>query len=128
MKPELLEPLHDHLRRHPARLSRLHAVIRDAGSPWSPEQLRLLLETLDGYRLVGDGEDPEVSLGEIAPEEVLLAAVRGILQAEAGRPMPLSRVIALLPTHFTTSSEQLRNLASGSADLEIRGPMIRLRG
>jgi hypothetical protein len=126
MKPELLDPIHESLRRHPARLSRLHSLIRDAGSPWSAEQLRLFLETFDGYHLGGDDDDPEVSLGEMAPEEALLAAVRGILQAEAGRPMPLSRVIELLPAHFTTSPEQLRGLASKTADLEIRGPMIRL--
>ena len=127
MKPAFLEQLHDTVRRQPTRLSKLHAMVRDAGSPWSPEQVRLLLETLDGYEL-NDANDPEVSLGEIAPEEALLEAVREILRSEAVRPMPLARVIDLLPAQFTTSPEQLRGLAAKTSDLEIRGPMIRLRG
>lgn len=128
MKPAFLDQLHETLRRQPVRLSKLHALARDAGSQWTPDQLRLLLETLDGFQL-GDCEDvdPEVSLGEIAPEEALLAAVREILNAEPGRPMQLSRVIEMLPSQFTTSPEQLRGFASKTSDLEIRGPMIRVR-
>lgn len=128
MKPALLDQLRDTVRRQPARLSQLHAQVRDAGSSWSPEQLRLLLETYDGFK-VGDpwAPDPEISLGEVTPEEALLAAVRQILTAEAGRPMPVGRVIELLPANLTTSMEQLRALAARTIDLEVRGAMIRRR-
>lgn len=124
MKPALLEQLRDTVRRQPTRLGSLHAHARDAGSPWSPDQLRLLLETYDGFK-AGAGADPEISLGEVTPEEALLAAVRQILSTEPGRPVPVARVIELLPTNLTTSVEQLRALAAKSSDLEIRGPMIR---
>jgi hypothetical protein len=124
MKPALLEQLRDTVRRQPTRLGQLHAHARDAGSPWSPDQLRLLLETYDGFK-VGDGADPEISIGEVTPEESLLAAVRQILSTEPGRPMPVARVIELLPAKLTTSPEQLRALAAKTNDLELRGPMIR---
>lgn len=124
MKPALLEQLRDTVRRQPTRLGSLHAHARDAGSPWSPAQLRLLLETFDGFK-VGGSDDPEISLGEVTPEEALLAAVRQILSAEPGRPVPVARVIELLPPNLTTSPEQLRALAAKTNDLEIRGPMIR---
>ena len=124
MKPALLEQLRDTVRRQPTRLGSLHAHARDAGSPWSPDQLRLLLETYDGFK-VGAGADPEISLGEVTLEEALLSAVRQILSTEPGRPVPVARVIELLPTNLTTSVEQLRALAAKTSDLEIRGPMIR---
>lgn len=124
MKPALLEQLRDTVRRQPTQLSSLHEQARDAGSAWDSDQLRLLLETFDGFS-VGAGEEPEVSLGEITPEEALLDAVRQILSAEVGRPMPVARLIELLPAHLTTSLEQLRALAPQTTDLEIRGPMIR---
>lgn len=126
MKPALLDELRDTVRRQPTRLSHLHAQVRDAGSPWSMEQLRLLLETFDGFK-IGDpaGTDPEISLGEVTPEEALAAAVRQILAAEPGRPFPLARVIELLPSNLTTSVEQLRAMAATSIDLEIRGALMR---
>jgi hypothetical protein len=128
MKPALLDELRETVRRQPTRLGRLHAQMRDAGSAWSPEQLRLLLETFDGFK-IGDPTvaDPEVSLGEVTPEEALAAAVRQILATEPGRPFPLARVIELLPTNLTTSAEQLRAMAAASTDLEIRGALIRLK-
>ena len=124
MKSALLDQLRDTVRRQPTRLGQLHAQVRDAGSPWSPEQLRLLLETYDGFK-VGAGADPEVSLGEVTPEESLLAAVRQILSIEPGRPVPVARVIELLPANLTTSAEQLRALAAKTSDLEFRGSLIR---
>jgi len=129
MKPALLDQLRDTVRRQPTRLGQLHAHARDAGSQWSPEQLRLLLETYAGFK-VGDlaDADPEISLGEVTPEEALLAAVHQILSTEPGRPVPVARVIGLLPSNLTTSVEQLRALAARFSDLEIRGPMIRRRG
>jgi hypothetical protein len=124
MKPALLEQLRDTVRRQPTRLGLLHAHASDAGSPWSPDQLRLLIETFAGFQ-VGVGDDPEIYLGEVTPEEALLAAVRQILSTEPGRPVPIARVIELLPPNLTTSPEQLRALAAKNSDLELRGPMIR---
>ena len=126
MKPLLLDQLCDTVRRQPQRLSQLHAQIRDAGSTWSQEQLRLLLETYAGLRISDPASaDPEISRGEVTPEEALLAAVRQILNNEPSRPLPVARVIELLPSNLTTSPEQLRALAAKSSDFEIRGAMIR---
>jgi hypothetical protein len=128
MKSALLDQLRDTVRRQPTRLSRLHSQVRDAGSTWTPEQLRLLLETYDGFKVnEPTGTDPEISLGQVTPEEALLAAVRQILSNEPGRPVPIARVIELLPSALTTSQEQLRALAARTTDLEIRGALIRRR-
>ena len=127
MKPALLDQLRDLVRRQPTRLAQLHAYVRDAGSPWNQEQLRLLLETYDGFKVGDAGADPVISLGEATPEEALLAAVRQILNTEPGRPMPIGRVIELLPSALNTSPEQLRALAARTTDLEIRGALIRRR-
>jgi len=128
MKPAFIDDLRETVRRQPTRLGLLHAQMRDAGSEWSPEQIRLLFETFDGFR-IGDpaSANPEVSLGEITPEEALAAAVRQILSSEPGRPLPLARVIELLPANLTTSAEQLRAMAAVSTDLEVRGALIRLK-
>lgn len=126
MNPALLDQLRDSARRRPTRLSQLHAWARDAGSLWSREQLRLLLETCAGFKLGDPADaDPEISIGDITPEEALLAAVRQILNTEPSRPMPVARIIELLPANLTTSPEQLRALAITTGDLEIRGALVR---
>ena len=126
MKAQVLDQLRDTVRRQPARLTRLHAQVRDTGSNWTTEQLRLLLETYTGFKLSDAASaDPEISLGEVTSEEALLLAAREVLNAQAGRPIPIAQLIALLPSHLTTSPEQLRALAAKTNDLEIRGPMIR---
>jgi len=122
----ILNQLRADVTRQRFRLSHLHAQVRDAGSNWTTEQLRLLLETYTGFKVSDAASaDPEIALSEVTPEEALLAAVRQILSAEAGRPVPIARVIGLLPSTLTTSPEQLRALAAKTNDLEIRGPMIR---
>lgn len=126
MKPMLVDQLRDTLARQPTRLSQLHGQLRDDGSPWTRDQLRLLLETHAGFT-VGDGDsgDPEVSPGDVPAGERLLGTVREILSTQPGRPVPLARVIELLPSNLTTSPEQLRAMAGSTDDLEIRGAMIR---
>ena len=124
MKPPLLDQLRETILRQATRLGQLQAQVKDAGSAWSKEQVRLLLETYEGFT-VGSGDDPEVSLGAVTQEEALLTAVRQVLSNEPGRPVPIARVIELLPSDLTTSAEQLRALAGKSHDLEIRGALIR---
>ena len=126
MKAQVLDQLRDTVRRQPARLSQLHAQVRDAGSNWTTEQFRLLLETYAGFKLSDAASaDPKISLGEVTAEEALLLATREVLNAQAGRPIAIAQLIALLPSHLTTSPEQLRALAAKTNDLEVRGPMIR---
>ena len=126
MTPALLAQLQATVRRQPTRLTRLHAEARDGGTPWSQEQLRLLLECFEAFHFSDpNAENPEVSVGELTHEEALLAAVREILGTQPGRPMPLPRVIELLPPQLATSIEQLRALVAKTTDIEIRGPMIR---
>jgi hypothetical protein len=126
LKPALLDQLRETVRRQPTRLAQLCSQAREAGSTWSAEQLRLLLETFNGFVIRDPANaDPEISLGEVTPEEALLAAVRQVLDNEPGRPVPIARVIELLPHNLRTSLEQLRALAAKASDLEIRGALIR---
>ena len=126
MTSSTLEQLRADVARQPHKLNQLHAQIREAGSNWTVDQLRLLLETYAGFKIAdADSADPEISLGEATPEESLLTALRHVLSVESGRPQPIARVIELLPPHLTTSPEQIRALAPKTSDLEIRGPMIR---
>lgn len=126
MTPVLLDQLQATVRRQPTRLSHLHAEARDGGTPWSQDQLRLLLECFEAFQFSdATADNPEVSVGEMTHEETLLAAVREILETQPGRPMPLARVIELLPSHLATSIEQLRALITQTNDIEIRGSMIR---
>jgi hypothetical protein len=126
MKTALLDQLRETIRRQPTRLGQLHAQAKDAGSGWTREQVRLLLEAYEGFT-VGSEDDPEISLGAVTHEEGLLTAVRHVLSNEPGRPVPIARVIELLPSDLTTSVEQLRALATKTADLEIRGALIRCK-
>jgi hypothetical protein len=107
------------------RLSQLHAQMRDMGAVWSREQLRLLLEVFEGFQVEADKDDPDVRVGEATRDEKLLSAIRQILGVEPGRPIPIARVLELLPADLTASPEQLRSLAAKATDLEVRGALVR---
>ena len=105
MKPALIDQLRDTVRHQPTRLGQLHAQVRDAGITWSSEQLRFLFETYDGSKVADPAStDPEISVGQVTPEESLFPAVRQLLSAEPGRPVPVARLSELLPTSLPTAA------------------------
>lgn len=127
MTPAVFDQLVETLRRQPLPLSRLHDFARDAGSLWSVEQLRLFLECMDGVTLA-DADDPQVGLGQRSARDELGDAILEIVRGRGGRPLPAQEVLRLLPERFTTSAEQIKDIAKQTPALELFGPgVLRLR-
>jgi hypothetical protein len=112
-------------------LDELHAMAVEAGSDWSSDQLWLLLACLDGFRVKGgDGDTalPTVSLGDRSPKEKLQDAIVDVVRSEAGRPVPVQKVLSLLPSEFVTSVAQILAVARETPNLEVFGPgLLRLK-
>jgi hypothetical protein len=126
--PPIFEQLLASLQREPLPLSRLHAYARDAGSTWTSEQLRLLLDCVEGIAVGGDQADPAVSLGQRSARDELAQAILDVVRANAGRPVPPQEVLRRLSGRFTTSVEQIMAVARQSPGLEVFGPgLLRLR-
>lgn len=123
----MFDQLVETLRRQPLPLSRLHDFARDAGSRWSSEQLRLFLECMDGVIVAADA-DPLVGLGRRSARDELADAILEIVRGRGGRPVPAQEVLRLLPERFTTSAEQIKDIAKQTPALELFGPgLLRLR-
>ena len=122
MTPPIFEQLLAALQREPLPLSRLHAYARDAGSAWSSEQVRLMLESLDGVTVGADQADPAVSLGQRSARDELAQAILEAVRASAGRPVPPQEVLRRLSGRFTTSVEQIIAVARQTPGLEVFGP------
>ncbi len=128
MTPDVFEQLVEVLRRQPLLLSRLHAYARDAGSRWSAEQLHLFLECMDGVEVEAGTADPRVSLGQRSARDELADAIVEVVRARGGRPVPAQEILRLLPDRFTTSVEQIKDVARHHPALEVFGPgLLRLR-
>jgi len=127
--PPMFEQLLNALQREPLLLSRLHAYAREAGSAWSAEQLRLLLECVDGVTVgAGDHADPPVSLGQRCARDELAQAILDVVKTNAGRPVPPQEVLRRLSGRFTTSVEQIMAIARQTPGLEVFGPgLLRFR-
>jgi hypothetical protein len=124
MFEQLLAALH----REPLPLSRLHAYARDAGSTWSSEQLRLLLDCVEGVVVGADRSDPTVALGQRSARDELAQAILDAVRASGGRPVPPQEVMRRLSGRFTTSVEQIMAIARQTPGLEVFGPgLLRLR-
>lgn len=131
MTEVILDRLTNALRTKPRKLDELHAMAVEAGSDWSKDQLWLLLACLDGFRVEGgDGDTalPTVSLGDRSPKEKLQDAIVDVVRSEAGRPVPVQKVLALLPSEFVTSVAQILAVAREAPNLEVFGPgLLRLK-
>jgi hypothetical protein len=131
MTEVILDRLTNALRTKPRKLDELHALAVEAGSDWSRDQLWLLLACLDGFRVEGGDDDasmPTVSLGDRSPKEKLQDAILEVVRSEAGRPVPVQKVLSLLPSEFVTSVAQILAVAREAPNLEVFGPgLLRLK-
>jgi hypothetical protein len=131
MTEVILDRLTNVLRTKPMKLDELHAFAVEAGSDWSKDQMWLLFACLDGFRVEGDGGDsslPTVSLGDRSPKERLQDAILDVVRSEAGRPVPVQKVLSLLPSEFVTSVAQILAVAREAPNLEVFGPgLLRLK-
>ncbi len=127
MNADTYQQIRTVLQRAPQHLSALYAITRDEGSQWSIEQLRLLLEVMDGIEVERDGDDPLVRVGARSPLEELSAAIEAIVRARSAGPIPAQELRRLLPSSFVTTDEQIKALARENSALEVFGPgLIRL--
>ncbi len=122
MTPAIFERLLPTLRTAPVTLSHVHALVREAGSTWSREQLRLFLTVAPGIRLAIEPNDITVSAGQASPHEALLDAVITILRAREGGPLHPDEIRRLLPAHFQTSTAQLKALTREHHAVRLFGP------
>ena len=131
MTEVILDRLTNALRTKPRKLDELHAMAVEAGSDWSTDQLWLLLACLDGFRVEasdGDSALPTVSLGDRSQKEKLKDAIADVVRSEAGRPVPVQKVLSLLPSEFVTSVAQILAVAREAPNLEVFGPgLLRLK-
>lgn len=122
MTPEIYKSAIDNVGPDGMSLTQLHAAVREAGSPWSAEQLHLMLDCMEGVEVTGSEDSWMVSSGERSPEEELAAAIEQVVQSQGGRPLPAAKVLELLPDRFTTSEAQVRKVAKESMRLRVMGP------
>ena len=122
MAPEIYKSVVDNIGPEGMSLTQLHAAIREAGSPWTVEQLHLMLDCMEGVDVTGGDGAWTVSTGQRSPEEELAAAIEQVVQSQGGRPLPAAKVMELLPDRFTTSEAQIRKVAKESALLKVMGP------
>jgi len=129
MTEVILDRLTNALRSKPRKLDELQTLAVEAGSDWSTDQLWLLLACLDGFRVEGGDDDTTtVSLGDRSPKEKLQDAIVDVVRSEAGRPVPVQKVLSLLPSEFVTSVAQILAVAREAPNLEVFGPgLLRLK-
>lgn len=131
MTEVILDRLTNALKTKPRKLDELHALVVEAGSDWTADQLWLLFACLDGFQVDESGGDaamPTISLGDRSPKEKLQEAILAVVRSEAGKPVPVQKVFALLPGDFVTSVAQILAIARETPSLEVFGPgLLRLK-
>lgn len=128
MDPILFERVREKLRRAPLMLEQVEEEARALGSTWSQEQLALLFSVVPSVELENLGEGRiRVRLGQAGEGEALVAAIKEVLVAKGGGPLPAAQIQDLLPERFVTSVEQIKTLGRKTDGLEVVGPgLIRM--
>uniref|UniRef100_B8HZR4 Uncharacterized protein n=1 Tax=Cyanothece sp. (strain PCC 7425 / ATCC 29141) TaxID=395961 RepID=B8HZR4_CYAP4 len=122
MNGAIYEQLTEALKQQPLPLARVHAIVCDAGSRWSEEQLHLFLICMDGVEVDAGVEPTVVRLGQRTERDELIDAIRQVVRSRAGRPVPAAEVRRLLPSKFVTTEDQIKRLAKETPGLEVFGP------
>jgi len=126
MTPEMLKKLKTAVARKPRRLSELCRDVRESGSQWSDAQVRLALRVYTGIDLTEEA-DPLVSAGRASAAEQLRQAVYDAVQSQGGRPVPIARVLELLPSDMTTSVAQVKSVAKKDERLVVKGQAVGMK-
>lgn len=122
MTPEIYRSITEGVGTTTLPLKQLHAAARDRGSAWTIDQLHLLLECLEDWRVEKQGEDWIVQRAGRSLEEELEDAIIAVVLSQGSKPLPTAMVMTLLPSEFTTSEAQVRKLAKESSRLRVVGP------
>ena len=115
MTPEIISQLRARMQSQPRSLAELHRAAAAVGSPWSEDQVGLLLECLpdveevDGlYRAAARDED-----GPIA---------RALLQVTGDAAVPAAVLVRRMPRGLIVTPPALCEVARTHPQLELVGP------
>ncbi|MFZ2959642.1 MAG: hypothetical protein WA705_22375 [Candidatus Ozemobacteraceae bacterium] len=129
MNLETWQKVYGRLQEKAMPLSEIHGFIRDAGSRWDIDQLRLLLCLVDGIAMNSDRlDEPTFKIGQEREEDKIARAILEIVRAQAGIPIPVAQIKSLLSSSTVTSTEQIKAICKQIPELEVFGPgLVRLR-
>jgi hypothetical protein len=121
MNAEILSSLRTRMASAPRPLDELHRAATAAGSPWSPDQVALLLECLPDVHV----ENGLYGSASEATADPVLAALVSIVTSA---PIPAAALVARLPPGVVATAAALCDIARNHPDLElIPGNRIRRR-
>lgn len=121
MNAEILASLRTRMASAPRPLNELHRAATAAGSPWSADQVALLLACLPD---VHTENGLYSSIPEAASDPVLTA----LLSLASASPTPAAALVSRLPPGVVATAAALCDLARNHPDLElIAGNRIRRR-
>ncbi len=121
MTPEIIHQLLDRMQSQPRPLNELHKTAVAAGSPWSQDQVELLLTCIPDV-----SEDGGVYSVALQQEEDL--ATRALLELATSTPMPAASFIRKMPKGVVVTPPALCEIARNHPKLELIGTnRIRLK-
>jgi len=115
MTPEIVSQLRTRMLSNPRSLSELHRAAAAVGSPWSEDQVALLLACLPDV----EERDGRYSVAGQQTEEPIAAA---LLHLATGMPVPAAVLVRRMPRGLVVTPAALCEVARNHPDLEVVGP------
>ena len=115
MTPEIVSQLITRMRSQPRSLTELHRAAMAVGSPWSEDQVALLLACLpdvderDGYYVSAARKDDD-------------PIAKALLQVAGSAPVPAAALMRRIPRGLVVTPAALCEIARNHPDLELVGP------
>jgi len=121
MTPEIIHQLLDRMQSQLRPLDELHKAAMAAGSPWSQDQVALLLDCIPNV-----SEDDGVYT--VASQEEEDPATKALLGLATSTPMPAASFIRKMPKGVVVTPPALCEIARNHSKLELVGSnRIRLK-
>lgn len=115
MTPEIVDQLRARMQSQPRTLTELHRAAVAVGSPWSEDQVALLLACLPDVEEKG-GAYVAASREEDDP------IAKALLQVAGGAPVPAAALVRRMPRGIVVTPAALCEVARNHPDLELVGP------
>ena len=115
MTPEIISQLRARMQSQPRSLTELHRAAAAVGSPWSEDQVAVLLACLP------DIEESDGLYAAAAHEEQDLIA-RALLRVVGSEPVPAAMLVRRMPRELTVTPAALCEVARRHPYLDIVGP------
>lgn len=114
MTPEIISQLRARMQSQPRTLKELHRAAVAVGSPWSEDQVALVLACLP------DVEEREGRYSAAAQQENDPIA-KALLEAAGTTPVPAAAVMRRMPRGLVVTPAALCEIARNHPDLELVG-------